>query len=60
MPETRIPVSKPKAVLEQVYEYHNARGGGEHVIGFKTAFGKFFEREECPGRGVVWYQLVKQ
>ena len=60
MPETRIPVTKPKADLEKVFEEHTPEPNGVHTIRYVTKHGKVFEREECRSRGVVWYQVVQQ
>lgn len=59
MPDTRIPVPKPKAILEEVFTRSTMTPEPCTVIRYVTAFGKVFEREECRSRGVVWYQVVR-
>jgi hypothetical protein len=57
--ETRIPVPKPKAELAKVSERGTPGSGETHTIRFVTPRGKVFEREEAPGRGLMWYQVVE-
>ena len=60
MSETRIPVTKPKADLEQVFKTSVTEPEACTTIRYVTKHGKVFEREECRSRGVVWYQVVQQ
>lgn len=60
MPETRIPVSKPRAIIEQVFSKTVETPEPCTTIRFVTLHGKVFEREECRSRGVVWYQVVQR
>lgn len=60
MEDDRIPVSKPKAELKEVYKYTMPGPDGEQRIRFITPFGKVFERAENRARGVVWYQVVQR
>lgn len=58
MPETRIPVSKPRAVLTEVSKITVNEPELCVTTRFRTDHGKIFERVECRSRGVVWYQVV--
>ncbi len=58
MAEDRIPVSKPRADLEKVFEETVATPEKRTTIRYVTKHGKVFEREESRSRGVVWYRVV--
>jgi hypothetical protein len=60
MPEDRIPVPKPRAILEEVFTKTVTEPEACTTIRYRTLFGKVFEREECRSRGVVWYQVVQR
>jgi len=60
VPEDRIPVSKPKVELKELYRHDDRATGGAFTIRYRTKFSKVFEREESQARGVVWYQVVQR
>jgi len=60
MPEDRIPVPKPRAILEHVFTKTVTEPEECTTSRWVTKHGKVFEREECLSRGVVWYQVVQR
>ena len=60
MAETRIPVSKPSADLEQVFDVTVQTPEFKRTTRYRTRFGKVFEREESTSRGLMWYRVVQQ